>query len=718
MHRYLGLTISADGTSHRKLQYECKHGHIPAPSSYSKPSPSPRRGHLFQKRFFGISNPFKHTGEAQIEGWGDFNEDIVDVTNQCPPVEGAVTQLTVHELPRKTTGYLSDHAADQKKVVRLYIEWKRQASLAHLGQTMADSAPATDLLVLYEEAQDRKIRESGGPDTWNTLSPSERERLEVESRAEVIQKLGEEAYESMSAEERHDFDLFIWFGCCMHKLLNALKGGVRGFVIHYQKHKDDSSYVLPALLANRDNQPTLDEIDPSQPLTAAQERALDVSGRGGIKLLELAGVYFNHSVDKKGEHDMYRAMKALHDGRGLNFPDVNNTRYQSYSDGAGELLTHRSFYIQYMLDTKDAKEKRNFNHMEANIYKGLNDDATYAELTCIYAYCEAVQYPYSRSVRGPGSDGINAMDLCSLHESLIAHMKRLIDDPDIVLSPHADFRTATLDGLEWMRKDAMAAVHKFTASSPRVRPLFVDFLKETLETWMRFAAPYLPGGEIATASASDRELASAPPTNDESEGELGSIRVAFNRNPSLALHMHNALVMHMRNNTQDFMNAKLSSATHQKFLRQEARRIDGCKLEKKRKADVALGQKEHVAAKRRKDDARAAKKAVFDARIHGIELVLNVEEIKRMTVAALKDQINRHKSLKEDEAVVKLKWVEIPKKPDKVLCLLGIVERYKARHEGDENALESTNIDEDSDSGNWDNEGGDENDDKDELWDD
>ena len=68
--------------------------------------------------------------------------------------------------------------------------------------------------------------------------------------------------------------------------------------------------VRPVLLANRDNDPVVQEraavLDQGNVPTSAQERAFHKSTRGAIKTAEIAGAIFNHKDDKKGHHNIFR----------------------------------------------------------------------------------------------------------------------------------------------------------------------------------------------------------------------------------------------------------------------------------------------------------------------------------------------------------------------------------------------------------------------------
>ena len=65
----------------------------------------------------------------------------------------------------------------------------------------------------------------------------------------------------------------------------------------------------PVLLANRDNDPVIQEqnvaVAEGDTPTPAQERVFEQSTHGAIKKAQIAGSIFNHKDDKKGHHDLF-----------------------------------------------------------------------------------------------------------------------------------------------------------------------------------------------------------------------------------------------------------------------------------------------------------------------------------------------------------------------------------------------------------------------------
>jgi hypothetical protein len=60
---------------------------------------------------------------------------------------------------------------------------------------------------------------------WSALPEDEQAWFVLEAWRTVCIPFGEEAHHDLSIEEQAEVDSFVWAGCCMHKGLNAGKGG-------------------------------------------------------------------------------------------------------------------------------------------------------------------------------------------------------------------------------------------------------------------------------------------------------------------------------------------------------------------------------------------------------------------------------------------------------------------------------------------------------------
>ena len=64
--------------------------------------------------------------------------------------------------------------------------------------------------------------------------------------------------------------------------------------------------------------------------STACERAINVSGAGGVKATTLAGAIFNNKDDKKGQQDTLQAFLITKLGYSISFPDTSNICYHSH----------------------------------------------------------------------------------------------------------------------------------------------------------------------------------------------------------------------------------------------------------------------------------------------------------------------------------------------------------------------------------------------------
>ncbi|KAH7903181.1 hypothetical protein BJ138DRAFT_1196105 [Hygrophoropsis aurantiaca] len=549
------ITISSDGTSHRHINYESRHIALQTPS-YSKrnedASEEVPSSFKHSVRLLGVDSSVNHSSETQLNGWKNKANDLVDLYNESPLAQRTQSKLTALEFTRKLKGVNGDHAADQLKTFGLISDWKRDNAYLELGHEILSRELETlppSIAAAAARAHDTLIAEAGGQSMWNNLSRAEKETRETHMKYELARKVGEELFTTLTDSERREWTLIVRAGCCMHKELNSVKGGNAAMMGYWEANGLEG----PILLANKDNAATLQGVsEGSSSLTAAETRALEVTTRGAVKTTNLAGALFNHKDDKKGLQDSHRQymQQVKGDSESCTFPDTSNTRYQSHCEAAAELITFLSKYIDLLLLTRDKKEKRTFNHLEANLYAALHDIPTRTELVVLILYAAAVTHPYMRAVRGPGTETINVLDLGPLHSRVKEHIQNIIDSPQLLLGPQASYESGALDGKEWEKPAAIAAVRRLAPTLPHLEPVLVTFFKGALVTWNRFTAEYSPGSLIDQLSSTEHESAWMPSTNDANEGALGSMRLHARQKPVESLHQYNSQAMYRRNNTE------------------------------------------------------------------------------------------------------------------------------------------------------------------------
>ncbi|KAL4253813.1 hypothetical protein ABKN59_003013 [Abortiporus biennis] len=124
---------------------------------------------------------------------------------------------------------------------------------------------------------------------------------------------------------------------------------------------------------------------------------------------------------------------------------------------------------------------------------------------------------------------------------------------------------------------------------------------------------FAPGGLIDLASATDREAAWMPSTNDANEGALGSYRLYTWSNPGALVELYNANAMYRRNHTEEFMLAKFDDEDY-KYLRVKARILDQSGLEKIRRIEQAEFDQRLSDMKHKKEEDK--KKKLEDKQCH------------------------------------------------------------------------------------------------------
>ena len=105
-----------------------------------------------------------------------------------------------------------------------------------------------------------------------TLSMDERQIQAGEAIHQLRIKVGEETFAALSDAEKQSIDFFIWAGCCMHKELNAAKGGNTKMWSWWGQ----KGIKGPVLLMNKDNAANV-VLGSSK----GKERAVTISTGGG-----------------------------------------------------------------------------------------------------------------------------------------------------------------------------------------------------------------------------------------------------------------------------------------------------------------------------------------------------------------------------------------------------------------------------------------------------
>jgi hypothetical protein len=162
--------------------------------------------------FAGVQHEVNHTSETQLQGWKDVIHEMCTMYNEC--MIGAMTGVeNPRELVTKVKGMLTDHVEDQKKLVHLFREWKEVCEREVRGKQALATLPPDNVIALLWQTTEGAIVAAGGIEGWESV------------------------------------DFFVWAGCCMHKDLNAVKGG-NTHMQAWWRHNGVDGLVL---LMNHDN---------------------------------------------------------------------------------------------------------------------------------------------------------------------------------------------------------------------------------------------------------------------------------------------------------------------------------------------------------------------------------------------------------------------------------------------------------------------------------
>jgi len=408
--------------------------------------------------------------------------------------------------------------------------------------------------------------------------------------------------------------------------------------------EDGNEVVPPVLLANRDNDPIVQEWEAALELgdipTPAQERAFQKSTRGAIKTAEIAGSIFNHKDDKKGHHDVFRYWWSVHVGTPFTFPDTSNNRFQSYCDAAAALILHKNDFIAFLEHLRINKKNSTLNHLETNLWNTLHCPSTMSELAVLAIYAETVSYPYMKAICTSGEK--NMLDLGPLHSRVYNHIENIIDDPAILVGKNATYKSGSLDGKSYQNPAVVQTILESTTELPHFLELLIAFLRGAAGTWERFTSEFAPGGLIDKATTEEKDLAWLPATNDENEGALGSFRVLMRQQPQLTLLSHNALAMFFRNNTQAFMEAKFTEEEDYRYLHKLGREAGGD--ERKRQQELVAFRDKRQVEKTKCKEIRNRNAEEREAKLQGLSLMLQKSGVSELRGKALDLQVRKFKA--------------------------------------------------------------------------
>ena len=515
------LTFSGDGTGCKNIKHDSRYITV-IPSDNTNPT----------DYFVGMKTEVNHTAATQLAGWKATVDQLCTTYNDSPRGKNRpVENLRIWD---KLTGYLSDHASDQKRVSDGLEDVHRNANRELRGRVAVLSEPLSKTTDVLDMKGKEMMDGIGGWEHWRSLSKTEQAKFGQDLVRETNIYLGEEVYQRLSPEERRKADLYVWSGCGMHKDLNTVKGGTDSMAGWWEQ----SGKTPPVELMSKFK---------AQAAAAAPENedpaSAKGSGRGAVKVCSLLGALVKHRDPKKGHQNRFRAFCLRSIGEEIDFPDTSNTRYQSHAKAATEIIHHLQLYLDFLQNVGDGKGKRGMNHMEKNVYQGLTDNATLTELAALCLYCQAVSIPVVEFIRDPRLKSQNALDLAPFYDQLITYLEALIENPNLLLGPNASPEEGSFMSKPWKNPEAVTIIQRNQHLYPHLRPLLVAFCSGALKTWKRFTKELGPGSKISMLTPEERYLAFRRPTNDLNEGSLGLLRLMYRSFPNITLRSLNSRLM-------------------------------------------------------------------------------------------------------------------------------------------------------------------------------
>jgi regulator of sigma D len=215
------MTFSADGTCHRSINYNSHHVHLKAESYKLQDGTEKKR----VTRFFGIHSALDASSEEAMKDWDKCFDSIVDIFNCSPFGKQTGDFLRTVEILLKICGMNSDHCKKEKKDAHLMEQKKAQATYQTLGEKEILESSNEDLMPYFLEANKEMIESVGGKNKWDSLPEHQQKEHLAKMMEQLVIKLGKEAYEMLSDQEKEILKLFIWAGCGCHKDLNTVRGG-------------------------------------------------------------------------------------------------------------------------------------------------------------------------------------------------------------------------------------------------------------------------------------------------------------------------------------------------------------------------------------------------------------------------------------------------------------------------------------------------------------
>jgi hypothetical protein len=620
-------------------------------------------------RTLGVTKVTSHTGEAQLETTLREIDECCEILNRSPL--GKLTKADRNMFIRKVIGHMGDHAKDVIKKIKCLLEKKKLLAIQDRGEAALKAMNEMDRLKLVAEGVQQAMDNAEGG--WETLSVEEQDLTIKGVYAELVIRSGEREWDQLTEEEQEDALFFVSMGCCCHKDLNVVKWAVKRMDAAYKKFSVQAPIPLPNKATAR-----------GAALAATARhgqglKELEQAPSGAIRATILAGLLLNNKDDKVGYHDTYRDYFYKINGFACRFPETGKSRFGSHQDAAVELLVNLDVYIRFLDVIKLNKQDRSLTNLELNLYNALHDPPTLTELAVLALRSQAIGRPYLGYVR---NIGYGAVHMGPFHERVKAHIKALIDNPDLLLGSEANSASGSLLGEPWDRPDIIYCILQMVPNLPNLKIVLVEFLQGELDAWDRFTTEWAPGSSIAKATEEQLAKVSLKATNDGAEGDLGQARV-WTRDGYVDDDGRNARIMWGKNDVESFSQAVVHGNEQlENYVTATAREREQSGVARQQQLSNADHLKTTAAEHLLKDQERNRLQAEEISRLKGIDLEYNVEAFddkKTWLNAKLDEQIDKWRSIQGKDVVPAKTTAK--NRALKVQAITQAIERYRTAQE-------------------------------------
>ncbi|TFK64123.1 hypothetical protein BDN72DRAFT_926206 [Pluteus cervinus] len=675
-----GFGESSDGTTNRKVNLESRHLHYLAPTYLPGVDDDDKSTWKPQSRFGVVETALNHQAETQFQGTKAFAENVAATYSNSPLARRDGRTMEINDYPRKIEFLGSDHANDAKLKVEKVGDWREDVITSDIGEEVLQLVESGEFVGSFSTLREEDINLAYQQATEEIRPQAGEVQVDKTTARKLVAKvIGQAKLDSMTEAERHLLLGVTFAGCGAHKDMNAFKYGVVKMMAGWAARGQPG----PVLLANKANTTTIQLSDDTN--TTAAKAAIDSSSRGGVKLTSLAGALFNHSDDKKGYQDKHvnfmgtRKRDLYGIQHGGHFPDTSNTRFQSHSYAAAELVSFIHDYVDLLETTRDSKDSPGFNHMESNIHKGLLDVGTVAEMAAMGLLGDSVSWRFLAIIRGNGKVR-NALDpdIAELYRRLPAFCDAIAENPGILLegedSPGFDWSKITLDGRPWIDRHLVATIRTLARELPDLLDCISDIFSGAAQGWRVFTSEFTPGGPFDLLTPKQRKRLYIPATNDENEGGLGSIRVWQRYHPNATAFGFSNQKRYERNNTSNFIK-KLCTQEDDIYVMRLVRKINSSGENIRFREALVEEMNRKAGEKRKKDEEAAMKRQLELERLTSVGLAMDRDEINNMTVKQLDDQLKIHRKILMDEVLRRVLQKDLPTKVFKLSAVLAAVSR-------------------------------------------